>query len=244
MRVLILGVGDAFTTRSFGTSALLEAPNGYLLIDCPDPIHRVLTEAASGSGWPISAENIDNIVITHLHGDHCNGIESFGFARYYLHPDAPKPMVHTNRPSAARLWERLAPAMDGATTNNPPRTIDDFFQLRVIEPDTPSEIAGLRVECRFTGHPIPTTSLRISDGDRTLGWSSDTPFDQGLIDWLAPADLIIHESNNGVAHTPIEKLNTLPSELQDKMRLIHLPDDFDKSSTALTALVQGEVLEF
>ena len=44
MRALILGVGDAFTGRHFGSSALLEGPSGYVLLDCPDLVHRAIRE--------------------------------------------------------------------------------------------------------------------------------------------------------------------------------------------------------
>lgn len=50
MHVLILGVGDAFTRTHYGSSALVRAPGGFLQIDCPDPIHRVIREAAEPNG--------------------------------------------------------------------------------------------------------------------------------------------------------------------------------------------------
>ena len=40
MRVLILDVGDRFTRQGFGSSALLEGPKGYVLLDCPDLADR------------------------------------------------------------------------------------------------------------------------------------------------------------------------------------------------------------
>ena len=111
MNVLILGIGDAFTRRSFGSSALIRAPGdpgGFVLIDCPDPIHRVLLEATTiaGEAWKADASNIDDILLTHLHGDHCNGLESFGFYRRVLRLRDPKmirPRLHVTQPVAARL---------------------------------------------------------------------------------------------------------------------------------------------
>lgn len=47
MRVFILGIGDAFTRLHFGSSALIEGPHGWVLLDCPDPIHRAIHEATS-----------------------------------------------------------------------------------------------------------------------------------------------------------------------------------------------------
>jgi ribonuclease BN (tRNA processing enzyme) len=247
MRVLILGVGDAFTRLHFGSSALLEAPDGYVLLDCPDPIHRVVHEAASRSGWRVGIPDIDDILLTHLHGDHCNGLESFGFTHRIRRADsgaAPtpaRPRIHTSRPAADRLWERLGPAMDARATGSR-RTLADFFDVRVIEPDTTATVAGLSVRCRFTKHPLPTIGLLISDGSATLGWSSDTSFEPAHLEWLGGADLIVHECNVGPAHTPIEALNDLPIGLRGRIRLIHLPDDFKESSTDMKPLQAGEVL--
>lgn len=241
MRALILGVGDAFTARSFGSSAVIEAPAGYVLLDCPDLIHRALREAREKSGWAVDRTKITDILLTHLHGDHCNGLESLGFARRDLHPDLPRPRLHTWPKVGDRVWERLAPAMDAGGE----RTLDDYYDLRTFEADETTEhkVAGLTVRARPTRHPIPTIGFLISDGRRTLGWSSDTPFEQAHIDFLSRADLIVHESNVGPPHTPIEDLNALPAELRAKMRLIHLPDDFDRSRTDIGMLEPGQVLE-
>ena len=246
MRAVILGVGDAFTRLHFGSSALLEGPDGFVLLDCPDLIHRAIREATARVGWRVDASAIDDIIITHLHGDHCNGLESFGFARKRKRAsdEAPtRPRIHTSRRAADRLWERLAPAMDAAGSANPPRTLQDYFDVRVLEPQAPAAVAGLTVRCRFTNHPIPTIGLLISDDQATLGWSSDTPFDAAHIEWLSQADVIVHECNLGPPHTPIESLNALPDELRAKIRLIHLPDDFDQSSTDIRALREGELLD-
>ncbi len=246
MRVLILGVGDAFTRVHFGTSALLEGPGGFVLLDCPGLMHRALHEASARAGWKVDAMDIDDVLLTHLHGDHCNGLESFGFAHAFPRsgaaPSATRPRIHTSRPVSDRLWERLAPAMDEATSEAP-RSLDDYFDVRVLELGTTATVAGLNVQCRFTQHPIPTIGLLISDGNGTLGWSGDTVFEQAHIDWLSGADVIVHEANLGHAHTSVEDLNALPAALQRKIRLVHILDDFDASTTAMTPLQEGEVLE-
>src|SRR5262245_24086726 len=103
MRAMIIGIGDAFTRRHFGSSAVVEGPNGLLLIDCPDLIHRALHEASQKSGWNVDAMRIDDIIITHLHGDHCNGLESFGFLRRIARMRDSKmvrPRLHLSKPVA------------------------------------------------------------------------------------------------------------------------------------------------
>jgi len=42
---------------------------------------------------------------------------------------------------------------------------------------------------------------------------------------------------------PIEKLNSLPSKIRDKMCLVHLPDDFDPDTTDTQHLGPGDLLE-
>jgi ribonuclease BN (tRNA processing enzyme) len=245
MRALILGVGDAFTTRHFGTSALIEAPRGWVLIDCGDLIHRALRAATRRAGWRVDASTIDDIIITHLHGDHCNGLESFGFLRWIQrHGDAgrPRPRLHAARDVAARLWERLAPAMDGRPHADPPRTLDDFFDLRLMSPGRAARMAGLTVRCRYTRHPIATTGLLLGDGRRTLGWSGDTPFDPAHLRWLSRADTIVHEANHGPAHTSIDALNALPRPFRRRLRLIHLPDSFRSRHSDIVVLREGQVL--
>ena len=247
MRALITGVGDAFTRASFGTSALVEGARGFVQIDCPDPIHRVWQEATGRARWNASAENIHDVIVTHLHGDHCNGLESFGFWRGLQRmrdPGSARPRLHLSREAAARVWEKLAPAMDGPLGAARRNVLTDFFDVREIHPDRPSEIAGLTVHCRYTRHSIPTVGLLLSDGRHTLGWSADTAFDPDHIAWLNRADIIVHESNLGPTHTPIEELNALPKEIRAKMRLVHLPDGFDSSRTDIAILRAGDVLSF
>jgi len=246
MKILITGIGDAYSTRYFGSSALVQAPDGYVMIDCPDPIHRVLRQATEATGWNVDAARIDDIIITHLHGDHCNGLESFGFLRRFVtdrDPDVPRPRIHTTRPVADLLWPRLAPAMGIRWGNDRPMTLEDYFEVRLIDPDHEARIAGLIVRCRFTKHPIPTVGLLLNDGASILGWSGDTPFEPAHLQWLDQARLIVHESNLGDAHTPIESLNALPEAMRAKIRLIHLPDHFDAGTTDMQPLREGEVLE-
>jgi ribonuclease BN (tRNA processing enzyme) len=90
-------------------------------------------------------------------------------------------------------------------------------------------------------HTVPTTAFIVRAGGRCLGYSADTAFDQGLIEWLAGADLIIHETNPGLLHTPYADLAALPGALRAKMRLIHYPDDFDVDRSVIEPLHQGRI---
>ncbi len=246
MRVLILGVGDAFTTTGFGSGALIEAPQGYAMVDCGDLIHRALAEATTKAGWSVDSTQIHDVVLTHLHGDHCNGLESFGFKRYaerVRHESSTIPRLWTHPGAAERLWERLAPAMDAPLEAGGEKArLEDFYKLHLFDPSKPAQIAGLTVECRYTVHPVPTVGLMITDGSWTLGISGDTKYEPAHIEWLSRADIIIHEANYSPLHTGVEVLNELPGELRRKLRLTHTEDGFDPASTDIPLLKAGDVL--
>lgn len=250
MEVLVLGIGDAFSRLHFGSSAAVRAPDGMVLIDCPDPIHRVLHEAgqkAGGSWRLLAAEQVTDILLTHLHGDHSNGLESFGFYRRIQRLQAQKegrpagaaPRLWASREAGTRLWEKLAPAMAGALG----RTLEDFFDLRLLVPGQEAQVAGLRVESRVTTHPLHCLGLRITHPDgSSLGWSGDTGFEQAHVDWLGVAKLVVHEANHPPAHTDIAELVKQPEAFKRKLRLLHLPDGFDAAAHGLVALEEGDVL--
>lgn len=241
MRMLMIGTGDAFTSERYGCSAVIDAPRGQVLIDCPDSVNRALRDARSSSGWNLSAHTIQDIVITHLHGDHCNGLESVGFSRWLSNRNdgSPLPRLHCWGPVADRLWERLAPAMDQGGR----ATLRDYFELHTLHADRESDIAGLRVSCKPTAHSVPTIALRFRTPQGTISWSSDTPFDPELIAWLErDATLIVHETSPPPTHTPIEPLNALPASVRSRMRLMHMPDAFDPACTDIACLKQGDIL--
>lgn len=245
LRVVIIGTGSALSTRHFGSSAVIVSGSSPILIDCPDSVLRALAQGSRSSGVTIDPLCIQDILITHLHGDHANGLEAMGWLHWIARQGTRAadsrgaPRIHAIAPVAARLWERLAPAMD----QNGSATLADYFSVKIIDPSTPAIVAGLQVEVRPAEHLIPGCGFRISQGGATLGWSGDTRFDPAHIDWLSSADLIVHETTESRVHTPIACLNALAPALRRKMRLIHMEDLFDQAVTDIAALHEGEVLE-
>ena len=242
IRLVITGSGDAFSARHYGSSAVALAPGGRILIDCPDPIHRALREASETSGIRLDAASILDVIITHLHGDHVNGLEAFGFSHWLLRrkdPSRPRPRVHAAAPVMDRLWPRLAPSMDQGGT----ASLEEYFEPRVLVPGTAASIAGLHVDCRVTTHMIPTFGLRLRDGSVSVGWSSDTGFEQAHVDWLAESGVVVHETSPPPFHTPVADLLALPEPVRRKIRLIHAPDDFDAASCPLPLLREGDVID-
>src|SRR5947209_10881963 len=94
LRLVVLGVGDAFSALHYSTNLALVAEDGrWLLIDCAHPIRKVLRDAAAASQVDLGLANLEAVVLTHLHADHVSGLEGLGYYhRYELGKAEPLPL--------------------------------------------------------------------------------------------------------------------------------------------------------
>lgn len=251
VRLIPIGVGEAFSARHYTSCLALGSGDDWLLIDCPHPLRKMLREATLTAklSEPLDIGHFTAAAVTHLHADHCCGLEDYGYFSYFALGRRAKLLMHPE--SSARLWDGLlAAGMESvqATPDEPParKALADYFELIDLDTTHPVECGPFSIECRRTIHAVPTYAMRITVAGRVLGFSADTAFDPGLIDWLSSADLIVHEAtsmaHSGV-HTPYEKLAALPDEPRSRIRLTHLPDDFDAGSSIIEPLREGQVYE-
>jgi ribonuclease BN (tRNA processing enzyme) len=245
LKVLPLGVGDAFTAIHYTSCYALCSQETWLLVDCPHPVRKILRDGSTSAGLELDVGDLSAVVLTHLHADHSSGLEDLGFFSL-LALGRPAPLV-AHEDVTRRLWEKLRVTMESISMpelgyDYPPATLETYFDLTTFTEAAPVEVGPFRIEARKTLHPIPTTALRISAGGRTLGISSDTAFSRELVDWLGEADLVFHECGPGL-HTPLTALEALPEELRAKIRITHYADDFDFGETSIPRVVQGELLD-
>jgi ribonuclease BN (tRNA processing enzyme) len=242
-----LGVGEALTARYYTSCLALGVDDYWLLIDCPHPARKMLREASTEAGLPepLDLDRIHAVAVSHLHADHCCGLEDLGYYSVFALDRRAKLLMHPD--TSARLWDGLLAAgmeLVQVKPDEPPvrRQLSDYFELIDLDLSQPVKCGPFAVECRRTIHSVPTYAFRVKAGGRVLGYSADTAFDPALIEWLAIADLIVHEATTMIhtgVHTPYEKLAALPESLRSKMRLTHYPDDFDVDSSIIEPLRQG-----
>jgi ribonuclease BN (tRNA processing enzyme) len=241
--VLVLGVGDTFSEQNHTSALLLSCDGVHLAIDCPDTYRAVLRLATARAGGNVTLDDIEHVLITHVHGDHMNGLEGVAFYKRFAQGERVR-LVASPEVRAVIWDERLKASMgvlwDGQVFH--PLTFDSYFEHLPLSWSEETRVGPFTIRSRRTRHHVPTSALLIEAGGRTLGYSSDTAFDPELITFLSPADLIIHETNHGPAHTPYAALAALPPELRARMRLIHYSDGFDTASSNILPLREGDVL--
>jgi len=235
--VIVLGVGDTFSEVNHTTALLLVCDGFHLAVDCPDRYRAVLRNAAIRAGRTLFLSDIDHMIITHVHGDHMNGLEGVAFYKHFY--DRRRLRLLTVPEVGAVIWdERLKASMGTLWDGHQLRAMhrEDYFDDVPLSWTGGISVGPFRIRARRTQHHVPTAALRIEAAGRVLGFSSDTAFDPG------PADLIIHETNYGPAHTPYSALAALPGSTRARMRLIHYPDAFDVAGSVIPVLQEGEVL--
>ena len=251
VNLIPLGVGEAFTALHYTSCLALGVGEDWLLIDCPHPVRKMLREASitAGLSRPLDLDRIHAAAVTHLHADHCCGLEDYGYFSFFALGRRAKLLMHPE--ASARVWDGvLAGGMELVQTrpDAPPvqKQLADYFELVDLDSSRPVVCGPFSIECRRTIHPVPTYALRITAGGRMLGFSADTAYDPGLIEWLSAADLIVHEATtmaHSGAHTPYSDLAALPEALRAKIRITHLPDDFDTDSSVIEPLREGRIYE-
>ncbi|MEM6957459.1 MAG: MBL fold metallo-hydrolase [Myxococcota bacterium] len=241
--VIALGVGDSFSERYHPTSLLLRKDGFSLAIDCPDMYRAVLRDASEKCGERLDLFAIDDVLITHVHGDHMNGLEGVAFFKHFAQKKRLKLIASPEVREV--IWDgRLRASMgmlyDGKRLEE--KTFDEYFDYQPLPWRQRTHVGPFEIETYATKHHVPTSALLVRAAGATFGYSADTAFDPALIEFLSPADLIVHETNYGPAHTPYEQLAALPAELRTRMRLVHYSDLFDLSNLAVEALREGERL--
>ena len=195
MRLTVVGCGDAFGSggRSH-TCFRLDAGGRCLVVDFG---------AAAIVAWTrmgFSTNEIDALVVSHLHGDHFGGLP-FLLLDCQFRARRTKPLVIAGPPGLrARLdmaCEAFFPGMTGNRWTFP-------LTVQEMEPGQGADLAGFAVETRAVRHPsgAPATGVRASAGGRTFAYSGDTTWTEALVALADGADLFVCECYSGEAPVP------------------------------------------
>lgn len=223
LRLQMLGTGGAFAKTYYNNNALLDAGDFTLLIDCgitaPMALHAI--------GKPV--DEIDAVLITHIHGDHVGGLEELAFRRKF--GSGQKPILYVADNLVEPLWENTLKG--GLSQDGVIHSLNDVFDVRLLKEGEPSQLSPeLKVELIRTPHipGKPSYSLYLNE---EIFYSADMTFQPELLEKLVRergCRRILHEvqlTGPGQVHTTLQELLTLPSEIQRQILLMHYGDEME-----------------
>jgi ribonuclease BN (tRNA processing enzyme) len=221
----MLGTGSAFAKRYYNNNALLYGEGSYnLMIDCgataPLSLHELDIPISSVSG----------ILISHIHGDHVNGLEEIAFQSKYIFQK--KLDLIGEEDLLLQLWEHsLRGGLEVATEGI--QKLEDYFNIILLKKDEPKEIGPFKLELLKTLHipQKPNYSVFINED---FFYSADCQFANGDFLYhafkerdckIALQDCQLHDF--APVHASLSQLLTLPPAAQDRIYLMHYGDNMN-----------------
>lgn len=139
--------------------------------------------------------DLDALVLSHLHPDHCADMSALTVLRRY-HPAPPYDPAARRLPvhAPAQAPARLANAFAADEDERSGADLSDVYDFRSLDAGTWS-LGPFDVVTVPTAHPTPAFGVRLSCGGRTLAYTGDTgPCDE--LDALADgADVLLAEAS-------------------------------------------------
>jgi ribonuclease BN (tRNA processing enzyme) len=168
MKLTVVGCSGSFpSTESPCSSYLVEADDYRLLLDMGN---GALGELQRHCGL----YDLDAILLSHLHSDHCIDMCGYFVARYYRH-DGMAPPIPVYGPHGT---EKHLAAAHGDLPDA--KCMSEVFDFRTLTPGR-LRIGPFDVTVDQVNHPVEAYGVRLEHDGRTLTYSGDT----GLCDQLA-----------------------------------------------------------
>ena len=256
--LFFLGTGGAFSKKNFQNNVLVIKGNDHILIDCG------LLCPFSFASFNSSISDVQNLLITHAHGDHIGGLEEIALSGMYMKHQKPNIIIEDcfkkslwNNSLKGACGRRCEPGM------NPKVTFDDYFtQIKpkkikgAPRPFFETNIGSINLKLFRTKHIFTKKdswkSAFYSVGaliDSRIIFTSDSVYDPELLEWLCSSfdiEYIFHDCQFGTnaVHASYDELKTLDPSIKAKMILCHYNDgkeDFDVSKDGFFSLAKRGV---
>jgi ribonuclease BN (tRNA processing enzyme) len=179
MRLTVLGCAGTFPSKDSGCSAYLVEHDGF----------RLLLDAGNGAIGALQRHgeifDLDAVLLSHLHADHCLDLVAYSYARRY-HPHRP-PKLPVYGPHGTQ--KRLCQVFD-----HPPEDgLRDVYDFHTTGAGS-REIGPFRIDLTPTVHPIECYAIRVTAAGKSLTYSADTGPSDAVADAAKGTDLFLCES--------------------------------------------------
>lgn len=173
MKVTILGNNGPFPSPGGACSGyLITEGDKNLLIDCGNGVLSNLQKF-------ISIEQIDAIILSHLHSDHMSDMM---ILRYAV-------QIKMNRGSQIKPIEVYAPNEPQNEYNQ--IDIPGVFNLKPISNDLVLNLGDMKLEFKEMVHPVKSFAVSIVSKGKKFVYSGDTSWNEDIIEFSKDADLVM-----------------------------------------------------
>ena len=223
VQVEFLGSGDAFGSGGrFQACISLGWEGKRYLLDCGTSSLIAMRSAK------VRPNEVEAILISHLHGDHFGGIPFF-LLDAQLVSERKHSLTIAGPPG---LEDRVHAAMEALYANSTSIERDFETTYQELEPGKLQKVAGIAA----TPFPVPHSSgapsygYRVQCGDKIIAYSGDTAWTDDLFPLSHDADLFICEcyfyENANKNHLDYQMLISRKSDFTCKQwRLTHMNED-------------------
>ncbi|MEO6822517.1 MAG: MBL fold metallo-hydrolase [Candidatus Nanopelagicales bacterium] len=179
MRLTVVGCAGSFPGPDSAASCYLLEHDG----------RRVLLDLGSGALGPLQLhtglEQVDAVVLSHLHPDHCLDLTGYDVARTYHGPQPPPELLVLGPAGTAGRLNRASEVSEGSARHS-------SFTIRDHVPV--AEVGPFRITTVAVVHPVPAYATRVEAGGRTVVYSGDTAPTPALVELARGADLALFEA--------------------------------------------------
>lgn len=224
MKLIFIGTGSAFTVGgdNFHSNMILESnTKKKLLIDCGSDARLALHELN------LSYSDIHAVYISHLHADHCGGLEWLAFNKKF-NPQGSRLHLYIHADLEEPLWTYLSVSFN--SLGDKQINLSTFFEVHIIQnnrfewENIPFKIFPT-VHIQQDSRLMPSYGIQFQAQDKKIFITTDTQFTPTLLPIYQQADLIFEDCEispvkTGV-HAHYTDLKTLKPEIKNKMWLYH-----------------------
>lgn len=222
MILTVLGSCANQISNREGVALLMENGNDNLLIDCGPGI------VAAFGRCNRKTSDVNNLLLTHVHGDHIAGFPYFVWNRNFE-------CMGSTPPGDLHVYgehETIEFAQFTLSHCYPELTFPFNVIYHKIEADNTFCCGEIEIICIRANHTVPCISCIIKSNNSKIVYSSDTLYNNALSKYSGEADILVHEGmminsmeelSNRVKHSTAGSAGKFASAISAKqLVLVHV----------------------
>lgn len=186
MKLTVVGCSGSFPSAESACSSYLVEADGY----------RLLLDMGNGALGELQRHiglyDLDAVVLSHLHADHCIDMCGYFVARYYRHEGGRCEPIPVFGPQGT---ERRLDLAYGDTPSD--SAMSEVFDFRTLVGGTSFELGPFEIHTAAMAHPVEAYAFRVvhKDTGKVLVYSGDTGPCPELAALSRHADLFLCEAS-------------------------------------------------